>query len=461
MSLGPHPAAADAPPRSLRPEPARVGLMPGFGFGGRIDRTLPAASAAYEAPSLPGIALAGSSTEADRHWMAQALAQAMTAIGRSNPNPSVGCVLVRDGRCIAAGSTEHCGGRHAERVALDSLPDPALAKGATLYVTLEPCAHHGRQPPCADQLAAVGIGRCVIAVGDPNPLVAGRGLATLRAHGIAVTLGILGIEAAAWHLPFLAWQSRGRPLVVAKWAQTLDGQLAYDGGIPSRISGPDAQAYTHWLRQRYDAIMVGAGTALADLPHLTVRDCAAPHNRHPVRLLYDPSGRVLRSAEGTWNGLLASLFSAAAPTAMIVGEATLTPEVDERLGRIGHVAVLKVPAGAAPLEWALARLADDPPAPLRRYPLQSILVEGGPRLLALCAQRDLLDAAHVFVSPCLGGGLRNRIPVTPPVAGRPGFKPIACAALGDDLLVEYARPDLVDLMSHLIHPCDPFMETTL
>lgn len=453
----------------LRPATAlarnpRPGLTPGFGFGGRIDRT--SVPAPDEADDRPSHAPAGPGTAADRHWMAQAMAMAMTAIGRSNPNPSVGCVLVKEGHCIAAGATEHCGGRHAERVALDSLPDPALAQGATLYVTLEPCSHHGRQPPCADRLVAAGIGRCVVAVSDPNPLVAGRGLAMLRAHGIAVTQGVLGIEAAAWHLPFLAWQSRGCPLVAVKWVQTLDGQLADDSGVPCRISARDARAYTHWLRQRYDAIMVGAGTALAELPHLTVRDCAQPHHRHPVRLLFDPAGRVLHSGEATWNGLLASLFSAAAPTAMIVGEAALAAGARERLERIRHVTVLPVPAGAEPFDWALARLACDPPAPLRHRPFQSLLVEGGPRLLALCARRGIPDAAHVFISPRIGGGSRHRLPFMPPGAGSPGFKPLACATLGEDLLVEYARPDLVDLMVRLVHPCDasrtsdPFMEMT-
>lgn len=426
-------------------------LRPGFCFGGQLDRTLPTAPAPGDLPSAPPDGLAGGS-DADRHWMTLALTIAMTSNGRSNPNPSVGCVIVKEGRCIAGGATEHCGGRHAERVALDSLPDPALARGATLYATLEPCSHYGRQPPCASRVAAAGVSRCVVAVNDPNPLVDGQGLSMLRAHGIAVTQGVLGAEAAAWHLPFLAWQARRRPLIAAKWAQTLDGQLAYDGGVPRWISGKSSRAYAHWLRQRYDAIMVGAGTALADLPSLTVRDCAQPHNRHPTRLLYDPNGRVLRCPEDTWSGLLASLLSPPAPTIAIVCEAALTPDVDERLeclSRLDHVAVLRAPADVSPLEWALARLADARPAQLGRHPIQSILVEGGPRLLALCASLDLLDTAHVFISPRFGGGTRNRIPFAPPTGHSAELRPITCATLGDDLLAEYARPELLDLMRHV------------
>lgn len=411
-------------------------LSPGYSLAGVLNRTLGIAEPAPRRAALDPASV-------NAYWMGEALREAMAGNGRANPNPAVGCVIVQHGECIARGATEAYGGRHAERVALDSLTDPAAARGATMYCTLEPCFHHGRQPPCVDRALEAGIARCVVAISDPNPLVNHQGIRKLQHHGVVVQMGILAAEAGAWHLPFLHWQRQRRPLLAAKWAQTLDGQLAYDAGEPRWLSNSLSRCYAHWLRQRYDGIVIGAGTALADRPSLTVRDCPPPHAHHPHRIVFDPNGRVLRSDAATWEALGATLFSAQAATLLVCGETYLGEPVAARLrdlGRRGTVRLLPIPVGETdPLSWTLAQageaLAADTP------PLHSILLEGGPRLLSQCFARELVDLAHVFITPYLGGGAQHRLSLAAPLIERLDFRLAASHALGDDLLAEYLRGD--------------------
>ncbi len=412
-------------------------LAPGYSLAGVLNRALGRAEPAPRPTALDPTAV-------DAYWMGEALGEAMAGNGRANPNPAVGCVIVRDGECIARGATEAYGGRHAERVALDSLTDPAAARGATLYCTLEPCCHQGRQPPCVNRVLEAGIARCVIAVADPNPLVDQQGIRKLRRHGVEVRVGVLADEVGAWHLPFLHWQRRRRPLLAAKWAQTLDGQLAYDAGQPRWLSNRLSRGYAHWLRQRYDGILIGAGTALADRPSLTVRDCPPPHAHHPHRIVFDPNGRVLRCDAATWAALGETLFSAQATTLLACGEATLGRPVAARLrdlARRGTARLLPIPDGEGdPLNWVLSQageaLAGDAP------PLHSVLLEGGPRLLSQCFARELVDLAHVFIAPYLGGGARHRLSLEAPLIEGLGFHLAASHALDNDLLVEYLRSDM-------------------
>ena len=205
----------------------------------------------------------------DSRWMAAALALARRGLGRTAPNPSVGCVIVREGRVIGRGHTADGGRPHAEAVALAQAG--AAARGATAYVTLEPCAHHGRTPPCADTLIAAGIARVVIALRDPDPRVNGGGIDRLLAAGIAVTTGVAEDQARDLQAGFLSRIVRGRPLLTLKLATTLDGRIATASGESRWITGPQARAHVHGQRGQHDAVMVGAGTARKDDPRLTVR----------------------------------------------------------------------------------------------------------------------------------------------------------------------------------------------
>jgi diaminohydroxyphosphoribosylaminopyrimidine deaminase/5-amino-6-(5-phosphoribosylamino)uracil reductase len=202
-------------------------------------------------------------------------------MGRVWPNPAVGCVIVRDGVIIGRGRTADGGRPHAEPVALAQAGD--TARGATAYVTLEPCAHHGKTPPCAASLIAAGIARVVIALGDPDPRVAGRGADMLRAAGIAVTEGVLADQARADHAGFLLRIVENRPFVTLKLAGTLDGRIATATGESQWITGPEARRVVHMMRARHDAVMVGAGTVRADDPTLTVRGLGI--DRQPVRVV--------------------------------------------------------------------------------------------------------------------------------------------------------------------------------
>ena len=226
-------------------------------------------------------------SSADRQYMAQALQLAALGLNSTDPNPRVGCVLVRDGHIVGEGWHEVAGGPHAEVVALRQAGE--AARGATAYVSLEPCNHHGKTPPCSEALIAAGVARVVAAMDDPNPLVAGQGLERLRQAGIAVASGLLSDEAEALNPGFAQRMRIGKPLVRCKLAMSLDGRTAMASGESKWITGTAARADVHRLRARSSAIMSGIGTILADDPSLTVRledDVLAP--RQPLRVILDP-----------------------------------------------------------------------------------------------------------------------------------------------------------------------------
>ncbi len=218
---------------------------------------------------------------ADIRYLRLALGLGRRGLGRTWPNPAVGCVIVKDGRIVGRGNTGLGGRPHAERVALDQA-GPA-ARGATAYVSLEPCAHHGRTPPCADAIIAAGIQRVVVAIGDPDPRVSGRGFAALRAAGISVEIGFCATEARYDLGGFLSRMTRGRPEVTLKLATSFDGRIATASGHSQWITGASARRWVHSARSRHDAVMVGAGTARADDPSLTVRDLGVEHQ--PIRVV--------------------------------------------------------------------------------------------------------------------------------------------------------------------------------
>lgn len=220
-------------------------------------------------------------TDQDTRYMALALSLGRRGQGRVWPNPAVGCVIVQGDRIVGRGWTQPGGRPHAEPVALAQAGD--LARGATAYVTLEPCAHHGKTPPCADALIAAGVSRVVAALQDSDPRVSGQGFARLRAAGITVETGVLAYEAARDLAGFFLRTEQGRPFVTLKLANSFDGRIATATGHSQWITGPESRRAVHMMRARHDAVMVGAGTARADDPSLTVRDLGI--DAQPVRVV--------------------------------------------------------------------------------------------------------------------------------------------------------------------------------
>lgn len=224
----------------------------------------------------------------DARYMALALQLGRRGMGRVWPNPAVGCVIVNHGRIVGRGWTQDGGRPHAEVVALTQAGE--AARGATVYVTLEPCAHHGKTPPCTEALIAAGVARVVIAIGDPDPRVAGRGIAMLGQAGMAVDVGLLADQARADHAGFLSRITAGRPFLTLKLAGTLDGRIATASGESQWITGPEARRAVHMMRARHDAVMVGAGTLRADDPALTVRGLGI--TGQPVRIVVSRAAKL-------------------------------------------------------------------------------------------------------------------------------------------------------------------------
>lgn len=316
--------------------------------------------------------------------MRAALALARRALGTTWPNPAVGCVLVKGGAVIARGATAPGGRPHAEAVALAAAG--GQARGATAYVSLEPCAHHGRTPPCADALAAAGIARVVYAVEDPDPRTKGGGAGALIKANVAVEDGVLAAEAAEINAGFFLRVREGRPLVTFKTATSLDGRIAAAGGRSQWITGEAARAAAHALRASHDAIMIGASTLAADDPLLTVRLPGLPV-RPPVRIAV--AGRAMVAAG---RRLFASLD--AGPVWLVHAEGTSPPR-DLPAG----VETVTVAAGALGRPDPRAMLSE-----LGRRGLTRVLVEGGARLAGALMKAGLVDRIAWFRAPLALGG---------------------------------------------------------
>lgn len=299
----------------------------------------------------------------------------------TSPNPRVGAVLVRDGRIVSEGAHEGAGTPHAEAVALRDTD----AEGATLYVTLEPCNHHGRMPPCAPAIVEAGVSRVVAAIEDPDERVAGTGFAYLRAHGIDVEVGLLQDEARAQNAAFFHYCLTGRPFVTLKLALTLDGHLAARDGSARWITGPEARRSVHARRQEAGAVLVGAGTVLADDPQLTVRDVEA--RRQPLRVIADARGRVPAS--------MSVLDTDVAPTLIATtSEAPGDRQVEWKDARADVVVV--EPAGSG---VDLGALLDD----LATRSVTEVYCEGGARLASSLLRDDLVDRLELYYGPLLTG----------------------------------------------------------
>lgn len=335
---------------------------------------------------------------------------------RSSPNPMVGCTIVSGGEIIGAGATQPVGGEHAEVVALRQAGD--RARGADMYVTLEPCCHHGRTPPCTDAIIAAGVARVFAGILDPNPLVNGNGVATLLAAGIPTHVGLMGEQCQALARPFVSAMLRGRPWVISKAAVTLDGRIATASGDSKWITGEAARTDVHRMRATYDAVMVGVATAIADDPQLTVRLCAG---QDPLRVVVD-------------TGLRLPLAS------RLLGPGTLVCH-----GRDETAAEPYAAKGADMLAFPRHEGPDGTPrlglkqvmAALSERDVSSVLVEGGGRLHASLIRERLVDEVVVYVAPKLIG--RGRpvldLPSVDTIADGYQLEEVEVTQLGDDVRI--------------------------
>ena len=357
--------------------------------------------------------------------MRGALALARRGLGRVAPNPAVGCVIARDGKVLARGWTQPGGRPHAEAEALGRAG--AAAKGATAYVTLEPCSHHGKTPPCDQALIAAGVARCVVALEDPDPRVAGRGLANLKAAGVAVELGLCREEAEAVNAGYLLQRREGRPLVALKLAATLDGRIATAAGESRWITGEAARARAHLLRARHDAVLVGAGTAREDDPRLDVRLPGLEAVR-PLRVVLDGSLGLPLSHDLVTR-------AAARPSCLVTGAEVA--ETDLAPYRDAGMAILQVgrdPDGRLDLPEALRALGG--------LGLTRVLVEGGGRLAAGLLKAGLVDELHWFRAPkVIGGDGRPAVAALDleALSAAPGFTSVGLESLDGDVLESFRR----------------------
>ena len=330
---------------------------------------------------------------ADLNFMRYALELARRGQGFVEPNPLVGCVIASGERIIAEGWHQQFGGAHAEIEAL--LAAGERARGATMYVTLEPCCHYGKTPPCTEAIIPAGLARVVVAMRDPFPKVAGGGLKQLAAAGIDVELGLAEDEARALNAPYLKLVESGRPWTIAKWAMTLDGKIATRGGYSRWISSPASRQVVHHLRGRVDAILVGRRTAQLDDPLLTAR----PENGSPPRI----AARIVLDSQARLASFSQLVRTARQyPTIIAAG-----PEAEEKeLRRLADAGCEVLPFAAASHYERLLALLDE----LGRRRMTNILVEGGAQLLGTLLDARQLDEAHVFIAPKLFGGERALSP---------------------------------------------------
>ncbi len=316
--------------------------------------------------------------------MARALQLARRGLFTTSPNPRVGCVVVAGSEIVGEGFHQRAGEAHAEVHALRAAG--TRARGSTVYVTLEPCAHHGRTPPCVDALIAAGVGRVVAAMADPNPLVGGAGLAALRAAGIATEVGVLEDDARELNIGFVSRMTRGRPWVRLKAAASLDGKTALENGSSQWITGVDARRDGHAWRARSCAVLTGIGTVRDDDPQLTVRD--VPTTRQPLRVLVDArletplSARILQGAADAAPVLIACAIEDAARAAAL-------------RARGAQVVVLPNAAGKVDLAALFEELA--------RRGINEVLTEAGFKLNGSLLREGCVDELLLYLAPCLIG----------------------------------------------------------
>jgi diaminohydroxyphosphoribosylaminopyrimidine deaminase / 5-amino-6-(5-phosphoribosylamino)uracil reductase len=353
--------------------------------------------------------------------MRQAIALAMRGEGAVEPNPMVGCVVVRDGEIVGQGFHERFGGPHAEVNALAETGEHAV--GATAYVTLEPCCHFGKTPPCTQAIIKSGIKRVVVAVEDPFTEVSGRGIEELRAAGIQCDVGICDAEANWILAPYRKLIATGRPWVIAKWAMTLDGKLATRTGNSQWISSEASRAVVHQLRGRIDAILVGSGTALADNPQLTARPANfADVKRRAVRVVVDAQAAL---------PITSRLVQTAADVPVLIA---VREEVErQKCAQLSSAGVEVWHCPGDVHEQRMEALLTE----LGRRRMTNVLVEGGSHLLGALFDMRAIDEVHVFIAPQFAGGAAALSPI-----GGVGIERMADALRLADIAIEELDGDV-------------------
>jgi len=326
------------------------------------------------------------------NFMECALSLARLALGYTSPNPAVGAVIVRDGVVVGLGYTQMPGSKHAEIVALEQAG--SRAKGATMFVTLEPCCHYGRTPPCTEAIIQAGISEVHAAMIDPNPLVNGKGIEALQAAGIRTFVGECEEKAREVNEGYIKFITTGLPFVIAKFAMSLDGKIATHTGDSKWISSDESRKFVHYLRHTVDAIMVGANTVLSDDPQLSARVCSGKGGktkRQPLRIIVDGKGRTPRAAR---------IFGEPGETILAVARPLDSRKADE-FKRVGaEILEFDATEGVIDLSELLAVLG--------KRQITSVLVEGGNKLFGYLFDQKLVDKVLAFVSPIIIGGERAK-----------------------------------------------------
>ncbi len=355
----------------------------------------------------------------DREYMQLALELAKKGAGWVNPNPMVGAVIVKNGEIIGQGWHERYGELHAERNALKSCK--VSPEGAAMYVTLEPCCHHGKTPPCTDAIIENKLSRVVIASGDPNPLVAGKGAEILRSHGIQVEEGLLREEADKLNEVFLHYIKTKTPFVVMKYAMTMDGKIAAYTGKSQWITGEAARHRVQEDRHRYAAIMCGLGTVLADNPQLT---CRLPEGKNPLRIVCDTQLRI---------PLTCRIAETAKEVPTLLATCCKDPERQELYRNAGfRLAVLEEKDGHPDLKALMGYLGKEG--------IDSVLLEGGAAMNWSALQQGIVNKVQTYIAPKLFGGVGAKSPIGGLGAEDPdhGFflTDTEISRIGDDILLE-------------------------
>ena len=353
--------------------------------------------------------------------MQRALALSKEAAGKVSPNPAVGAVVVADGQVVGEGFAQPPGGAHAEIVALESAG--GAARGATVYVTLEPCSHHGRTPPCADALLAAGVSRVVFAIEDPDPRVGGQGRSVLEAAGAEVEQGDGEDEASQTLEAYIKQRRTGLPFVVVKYAASLDGRIAASSGDSRWVSGPETLKWAHANRPAMDAMLVGSSTVLVDNPQLTARPEGVAEPRQPLRVVLDSSGRISSEARvlaGPGRRLVATTEKSAATWRQKIessGAEVLVLPADQS----GHVS----------LQALMPELA--------ARDVLTLLVEGGGVVIGSFFDQRLVDKVTIILAPIVIGAASAPAPVAGVgalrMAGAVRLRDLTIDRLGDDILV--------------------------
>jgi diaminohydroxyphosphoribosylaminopyrimidine deaminase/5-amino-6-(5-phosphoribosylamino)uracil reductase len=359
-------------------------------------------------------------SEADKNWMHRALELAAQARGRTSPNPMVGAVLVRDNQLVGEGFHAYAGSDHAEVVALREA-GPA-ATGATLYVSLEPCCHFGRTPPCVEQILEAGVRRVVTACEDPNPAVSGKGISALRAAGVVVDIGVLAEEAARLNEAFFTHVRTGRPFVTMKVAASLDGKIATQTGDSRWITGESARRRVHQLRNEVDACLVGIGTVLRDDPLLTTR-LGITDQRDPIRVIVDNLARL---------PLRAKVVNRASTAPTILAVSQMAPQT--KLDALRQEGVQIVVVENSPRRVSLERLMEV----LGKRGILSVMIEGGAEINASALREGIVDKVLVFLAPILIGGKS-----TPTAVGGAGIETLSQALRLRDVRIERFDDDIL------------------